>query len=143
MAYLRLPDLMNQDPFNDAFRSLMRPLRWDMAEAAAAPEIRLDVTENEGRYTIKADIPGVRKEDIDIRIDGPVVSLSAEVKKEKEEKDGERVLRSERSYGWARRSVTLGSDVDSDRAEAQYSNGVLELTLPKKASADAKRLSIR
>lgn len=143
MAYLRLPDLMNQDPFNDAFRSLMRPLRWDMAEAAAAPEIRLDVTENEGRYTIKADIPGVRKEDIDIRIDGPVVSLSAEVKKEKEEKDGERVLRSERSYGWARRSVTLGSDVDSDRAEAQYSNGVLELTLPKKASAEAKRLSIR
>lgn len=143
MAYLRLPDLMNQDPFNDAFRSLMRPLRWDMAEAAAAPEIRLDVTENEGRYTIKADIPGVRKEDIDIRIDGPVVSLSAEVKKEKEEKDGERVLRSERSYGWARRSVTLGSDVDSERAEAQYSNGVLELTLPKKASAEAKRLSIR
>lgn len=143
MAYLRLPDLMNQDPFNDAFRSLMRPLRWDMAEAAAAPEIRLDVTENEGRYTIKADIPGVRKEDIDIRIDGPVVSLSAEVKKEKEEKEGERVLRSERSYGWASRSFTLGSDVDQDRAEAKYDNGVLELTLPKKASSEAKRLSIR
>jgi HSP20 family protein len=143
MAYLRLPDLMNTDPFNDAFRSLMRPLRWDMAEAAAAPEIRLDVTENDGLYTIKADIPGVRKEDIDIRIDGPVVSLSAEVKKEKEEKEGERVLRSERSYGWASRSFTLGSDVDQDRAEAKYDNGVLELTLPKKASAEAKRLSIR
>lgn len=143
MAYLRLPDLMNQDPFNEAFRSLMRPLRWDMAEAAAAPEIRLDVTENDGLYTIKADIPGVRKEDIDIRIDGPVVSLSAEVKKEKEEKEGERVLRSERSYGWASRSFTLGSDVDQDRAEAKYDNGVLELTLPKKASSEAKRLSIR
>ena len=143
MAYLRLPDLMNQDPFNEAFRSLMRPLRWDMAEAAAAPEIRLDVTENDGLYTIKADLPGVRKEDIDIRIDGPVVSLSAEVKKEKEEKEGERVLRSERSYGWASRSFTLGSDVDQDRAEAKYDNGVLELTLPKKASSEAKRLSIR
>ncbi len=142
MAQLRIPDLLAGDPWNGAFRSLLRPLQWDAPEATA-PQIKLDVSEIDGQYIVKAEIPGVRKEDIDIRIDGPMVSLSAEIKKEKEEKEGERVLRSERSYGWASRSFTLGSEVDQNKAEASYSNGVLELKLPKKASSEAKRLAIK
>jgi HSP20 family protein len=75
-------------------------------------------------------------------VTGGQVSISAEVKKEKEEKQGERVLHSERYYGMLSRSFTLPADVDSQTAKAEYKDGVLELTLPKKASAQSKRLTI-
>lgn len=140
MANLRLPDLFRGDPWDDAFRGFLRPLHLSQTEQA--PQIKLDVNENDGSYIVKAEIPGVKKEDIDVRIDGPVVSLSAEVKKDKEVKEGERVLRSERSYGWASRTFTLGSDVDQAKVVAKYNNGVLELTLPKKSSSESKRVPI-
>lgn len=140
MSNIRLPDIFNANPWDEhAWRNFLRPLR---GEAVEAPQIKLDVSESDGNYTVKAEIPGVRKEDIDVRIDGPVVSLSAEVKKEKEEKQGERVLRSERSYGYASRSFTLGSEVDAAKVVAKYSNGVLELTLPKKTPSEGKRVAI-
>lgn len=84
----------------------------------------------------------MRKEDIDVRIEGNLVTISAEVKKDKEEKKDGRVLRAEREYGYASRSFTLASAVDDSKADAKYSNGVLELVLPKKASASTKRLNI-
>lgn len=140
MSHLRLPDLFNVTPWEDpAWRSLLRPFRGDVPEA---PQIKVDVSENDGAYTVKAEIPGVRKEDIDVRIDGPMVSLSAEIKQEKEEKKGERVLRSERSYGYASRSFTLGSEVDQAKVQARYDAGVLTLTLPKKSPSEAKRIAI-
>ena len=91
---------------------------------------------------MKAEIPGVTKDDISVAIDGNQVSISAEVKKEKEEKEGEKVLHSERYYGSVYRSFTLPMDVDQSKSEAKYANGVLELTLPKKAGAAAKQLEI-
>jgi len=91
---------------------------------------------------INAEVPGVKKEDIHVTIDGNQVSLSAEVKRETENKDGEKLLRSERYFGKAYRSFTLGSDIDDAAAEAKYHDGVLELRLPKKAAASAKRLEI-
>lgn len=140
MSNLRIPDLFNVSPWDDnAWRNFLRPLR---GEGVEAPQIKLDVSENDTAYTVKAEIPGVRKEDIDVRIDGSLVSLSAEVKKEKEEKKGERVLRSERSYGFASRSFTLGSDVDAAKVVAKYDNGVLQLTLPKKSPSEGKRIAI-
>lgn len=141
MSNLRLPDLFNLTPWDDpAWRGLLRSFRSDAVEA---PQIKLDVSENDGAYTVKAEIPGVRKEDIDVRIDGAVVSLSAEVKKEREEKQGERVLRSERSYGYASRSFTLGSEVDQPNVQARYDAGVLTLTLPKKSPSEAKRIAVQ
>lgn len=72
------------DPIDDAFRSLMWPWRLEMPEAA--PRIRLDLVEEDARHTVKAEIPGVKKDDIDIRVDGNMVTISAEVKTDREEK---------------------------------------------------------
>jgi HSP20 family protein len=106
------------------------------------PQIRVDVAEDDRNYTVKAEIPGVRKEDIKVSIDGNVVSISAEVKKETEEKEGKRLLRSERYYGRVARSFSLDADLDQDAASATYSEGVLALTLPKKPGAAATSIKI-
>jgi HSP20 family protein len=140
MNELRIPDPFDIDALPSAFRGLWRPWRLDADDGA--PQIRLDVSENDADYRVKADIPGVRKEDIDVRIDGNQVTIAAEVKQDKEEKKDGRVLRSERRYGYASRCFTLGSAVDANAADAKYSNGVLELKLPKKAGTEGKRISI-
>ena len=140
MNELRVNDLFDLDPFESGFRNLMRPWRFEGVERA--PQIKIDLSEKEDSYLVKADIPGVRKEDIDIRIDRNQVTISAEVKQEKEEKKDGRVLRSERQYGFASRSFALASEVDDAKAEAKYLNGVLELRLPKKATSSSKRLTI-
>ncbi len=139
MNELRLFDPFAIEPIDDGLRALLRPWRLD---TSAAPSIKLDLTEAEGSYTVKAEIPGVRKEDIDVRVDGTLVTISAELKSEKEEKDGGRVLRRERQQGFASRSFTLACPVDEARAEAMYREGVLELKLPKKASSATKRLAV-
>ena len=92
---------------------------------------------------MRAEIPGVKKEDINITIDGDHVAISAEVKKEKDVRNGERVLRTERYYGKVYRAVTLEQEVDETTAQAKYENGVLEVTLPKKAAVAAKRISVQ
>ena len=101
------------------------------------------MSEAEQAYTIRAEIPGVKKDDINISIDGDQVAISAEIKNEKEAKDGERVLRTERYYGKVYRAFALGQPVDEDGASAKYADGILELTLPKKAAAQAKRITIQ
>ena len=125
---------------DDFFRGFfVRPLRF---EGQQDIQIKLDVNEDDNAYTVHAEIPGAKKEDIHVSIDGGQVSISAEVKNEKEVKDGEKVLRSERYYGKVSRAFTLGQDVDEGAAQAKYSDGVLELVLPKKAVTKAKRLSV-
>jgi HSP20 family protein len=85
----------------------------------------------------------VRKEDIQVSIDGNQVSIAAEVKREKEEKQGEKVLRSERYYGRVYRAFSLGQDVDQEAARAKFDNGVLELTLPKRSGSATRRLPVQ
>jgi HSP20 family protein len=141
MNDLRIKDFFgDNDPFESAFRNMLRP--WREGKLEATPQIKLDVSETDTEYTVTAEIPGVRKEDIDVRIDGNLVTLSAEVKKEVEEKKEGRVLRSERQYGYTSRSFTLASAVDDAKADAKYSNGVLTLKLPKRAAESRKRLTI-
>ena len=141
MNALRTFDPFSLDPLDDAFRGLTLPWRFEMPEAA--PRIKIDVSESDGQYAVKAEIPGVRKEDIDVRVDGNMVTISAEVKSEKEEKKGSRMLRQERQQGYASRSFTLACPVDETRAEANYRDGVLELKLPKKAASSTKHLAIQ
>ena len=138
----RLPSLFEHEPFmlDDAFRSFMRPFRWE--PAPEAPQIRLEVTEKDGAYLVKAQIPGVSKEDIHVEIEGRQVMISTEFKKESEKKD-ERMLRSELSYGFASRVFTLGAEVDRDKAEARYADGVLTLTLPKLAQPRGSTLTVK
>lgn len=125
---------------DDMLGRMMRPA-WRELETAE-PQIRMDVAEADGAYTVKAEIPGVKKEDIHVTIDGNMVSISAEAKQEKEVKEGEKMVRCERSYGKAMRSFRLGHEVDQDKAQARYADGVLELTLPKKNGAARKEIAI-
>lgn len=143
MNTTRLPSLFAGEPFSleDTFRSFMRPYRWE--PAAETPQIKVDVSEADAVYTVKAEIPGVRKEDIHVEIEGPQVLITAEVKKDSEEKKEGRVLRSERSYGYTSRMFTLGHELDRAKAVAKYQDGVLTLTLPKKATTHTEPLVIQ
>jgi len=87
-------------------------------------------------------MPGVKKEDIGVAIDGNEVTITGEVKSEKEEKKGETVIRSERYYGKIARSFTLPQEIDEARAEAKYTDGVLNLTLPVKAKATTRKVAV-
>jgi len=133
------------DPFedlDDMFKGFwLRPVRFD-ADLPQQLQIKLDVKSSDGAYSIAAEMPGVNKDDIKIDIDGNRVTISAEVKKESEEKKGEEVIRSERYFGALSRTFTLDAEVDDARAEAKYADGVLKLTLPKKVAASKKRLSV-
>jgi len=126
---------------NDYFKGFM--LRPVFHGLEAEPEIKLEIAEADKVYTVNADVPGVKKEDIQVSIDGNQISISAEVKHEKEEKEGKKLVRSERYYGKQFRSFTLGHDIDETKSEAEYSDGVLKLTLPKKAGAETKKLTIK
>lgn len=137
----RFDPLMDFDEMFDRFaRTAMRPA-WRELEAVE-PTIRMDVTEADKEYLVKAEIPGVKKDDIHVSIDGNMVSISAEVKQEKETTEGGRILRSERCYGKAMRSFRLDQDVMEDKAQARYADGVLELKLPKKDGAPHKEIAI-
>jgi len=123
-------------------RFMMRPFSLFHEGMEVEPQIRMDVKEADGKYLVNAEIPGVNKDDIHVTVDGNRVSISAEVKREKEVKEGERVIRSERNYGMASRSFTLADEVDQDKIQAKYNNGVLELILPKKLGAPRKEITI-
>jgi HSP20 family protein len=134
------------NPFDDSFDELLRgffvrPMAFEGSQPAAQA-IRIDVREDENVYTVHAEIPGVKKDDIHVTIDNEQIAISAETRNEREVKEGERVLRAERYYGKVYRAFTLGQAVDQDKAVAKYADGVLELTLPKKAAASSKRLTI-
>lgn len=135
------------DPLEDFFRGFfVRPVDFGGGSVANmgvdAPQMRVDVKENADGYEVHAELPGMKKEDIHVHIDGPVVSISAERKQEKEVKEGEKVLRTERYFGKVSRSFQLGQEIDEAKASAKFNDGVLELALPKKAEAQAKRLTI-
>lgn len=136
-----MSNLTRYDPLDDLFRGFfVRPVEF--GSPPEAPSIKIDVKEQERAYVIHAEMPGIKKEDIHVNIDGPMVSISAERKLEKEVKEGERVLRVERSFGKVSRSFQLGQDLDDAEATARFTDGVLELTLPKKTATKAKRLTI-
>ena len=131
------------DPFDDLFRGFfVRPVEFNNAQQSAAPSIKMDVKEDGDNYLVHAELPGVKKEDIHVVVDGNQVSISAEIKQEKEVKEGERVLRSERYFGKVSRSFQLGQEIDDSKAAAKFNEGVLELTLPKRAASPNKRLTI-
>lgn len=143
-----MANLSRFDPFNelvdDLFKGfLVRPLAAEGARGDALPRMKVDIAEKNGAYLVSAELPGVKKEDIQISIDGAQVTLVAEVKREKEASQEERVLHAERVYGKVTRSFSLPQDIDDSKAEARFRDGVLELTLPKKAVTQRKQISIQ
>lgn len=142
--------LMRIDPFADiaAFDAwpimdeFVRPFRLAQMRDLSAPQIRVDVSEDEKAYKVVADIPGVSKDDIKVIIEGGNVNIIAESASEKEEK-GKSMVHSERHYGRCERSFRLAHDIDSEHSGASYMDGVLKLNLPKKmASKGTMQLKI-
>ncbi len=130
------------DMVDDLFKGfLVRPMYTEGREALA--RIKVDVAEKNGGYLVRAELPGVKKEDIQLTIDGAQVTLAAEIKREKDAAEGERVLHTERVYGKVSRSFTLPQEIDEAAAQARYADGVLELTLPKKVAAARKQIAIQ
>jgi len=141
-----MSSLTRYDPFtrnfDDFFKGMfLRPVRFDV-DALPELQVKLDITENGDAYQVSAEMPGVKKEDINITVDGNLVRISAETKKETEEKKGDQVLRSERYYGRLERAFTLDADVDDSKVDAKYADGVLKLKLPKKARGSTHRISV-
>ena len=139
------------DPRMDAFGELVddifkgflvRPVAYNGADAPL-PRMKVDVAEKNGAYLVTAELPGVRKDDISITVDGAQVTLEAEVKREREASQDERVLHTERVFGKVTRSFTLPQELDDEKVEAKYRDGILELTLPKKAAAQRKQITIQ
>jgi HSP20 family protein len=132
------------DPFNDIddmFKGFfVRPMHFDLPTPQMS--MKMDVSKADDTYTVKADIPGARKEDIHVAVDGNEVTITGEIKQETEQKKGEEVIRSERYYGNVSRSFTLPHDVDEARVTAKYADGVLQLTLPLKVKAANKKITV-
>jgi len=139
-----MTNLAHYNPFDDVFGDFAKGfmVKPFMFEGQPDLQIKVDVKEDEKAYTIRADIPGVKKEDIKVTVEGNQVDIRAEVKKESEKKDG-KVLRSERYEGMVARSFQLPYEVDMAGAQAKYQDGVLDLVLPKKKGGKAAQLSIQ
>jgi HSP20 family protein len=110
-------------------------------EVARMPAI--DVSEKEESYLVKAELPGVARENLDITINDGVLTINAERKEEKKEEKDDRVIRQERYLGKLVRSLRLGSDIDEGRIEAQYQDGVLKLSLPKTAEVKPRKVDVK
>lgn len=137
-----MTNLIRRDPLDDFFRGFfVRPV--DFGGQPDAPVVKIDVKEQEKAYLVHAEIPGVKKEDIQVAVDGAIVSISAERREEKDVKEGERVLRSERYVGKVSRSFQLAQEIDESQVVAKYTDGVLELALPKKAATQARRITVQ
>jgi HSP20 family protein len=141
-----MQNLISYDPradsnFDELFRGFFRPVRLESAPTPVT--IKMDVTETENGYLVHAELPGVKKENIGVAIEGNQVTITAEAKREWERKEGDRLLRSERYFGNVYRSFTLPAELDESASEAKYDNGVLELKLVQKAAAPGKRLAIQ
>lgn len=141
-THLRVFEPGISDTFESALRRFFSPVPLDIN--AQAIQMRVDVSEKKDAYVVKADLPGVKKDDINVRIDGNIVQIDAEVKQEKETRGSDdKVLRSERYYGSVSRTFSLSQDVDDAKALAKYADGVLTLELPKKATAASKKLTVQ
>ena len=143
-----MTNLVTYDPFLDIdtgmdelFRGFFKPVRWEGARTPVT--IKMDVTETKDGYMVHAEMPGVKKENVNVEIEGNEVTITGEVKREWERKESDKVLRSERYYGNVYRSFTVPHELDEGKCEAKYDGGVLELKLVTKAGVEVKKLAVR
>lgn len=140
-----MANITRYDPFDEPFESLLRNFLWKplAAEKPQRMQMKIEVAEDDKNFTIRAELPGVKKEDIKVSVEGNQVTIGAEVKQEKEEKKGEKVVHSERYYGSLYRSFSLDQDVNEAESQAKYKDGVLELVLPKSTASRTKQLTVQ
>lgn len=130
------------DDFNRVFQGFLSPMRWVEEATGADLTPAMDVKERDDAYVIKTEMPGVNKDDVSITLENGVLTITGESKSEKEEKEGERVLRQERRYGKFVRSLRLGTQIDEKGVKASYKDGVLELILPKAEEVKPKKITV-
>jgi HSP20 family protein len=131
------------DPELDrVFEGFFHPMRW--VEEAASQDLvpAMDVVEHENEYIVKTEMPGVKKDDIQVSVENGVLTISGETKSEKKEEKEGRLIRQERRYGKYVRSLRLGSEIDAAKLKAAYKDGVLELTLPKAEEVKPKKIAV-
>lgn len=133
--------LTRMDPFESMVRDFIPLSMRSMLRPTSEPAIAIEVQEMDNAFLVSAELPGVKKEDIDISITGNQVTLNAESKQEKMA-SGAREWCSERAYGKISRTIQLPVEIEEKNADATYADGVLHLTLPKKASSMAKKLEV-
>jgi HSP20 family protein len=142
MNQIRLLEPGLGDSIENAFRRFLSP--WNGDIDAPALRMRIDVTETPQSYAVEADLPGVNKEDIDVRVHGNLVQIDAEIKRQSQRPtNGDKLLRSERYQGNISRSFSLAQDIDESKIKAHYDKGVLSLELPKKAQEQYRRVAIQ
>ncbi|MEJ2107658.1 MAG: Hsp20/alpha crystallin family protein [Acidiferrobacteraceae bacterium] len=131
------------DDFDQMFEGFLRPMQLagDTTSRDLVPAV--EVSETEDQYVVRAEMPGVRKDDIDVNLEDGILTISAETRSETEEREGERVIRQERRFGKYLRSLRLGTDVDATRVKAVYRDGVLELSLPKAEQSKPKKIEVK
>ncbi len=141
--------MIRREPFGSLFDELFSDYfnrgGWSVARNGEAPATlaRLDVVDRGDKYAVAVDLPGVKKEDIRVTVEGAHVSIAADSKSESEVKNGDKVLHTERRATTYARSFELPVEVTEDNADASFENGVLHLTLPKRAATAGRRLNIR
>lgn len=126
------------DSFFDSDFPRYRLLPENRSEDALA----VDIEETDKGYRLKADFPGLKKDDISVSVENNVLTLSAEYSEEREEKDKGRILRQERRFGRYSRSFSLGNDVDESKIKASFDAGVLTLDIPRAESKQPKKKAI-
>jgi HSP20 family protein len=136
--------LTRVDPFDQLFPAMFRRLAWPQRSSDDAPgEIRIDVTEQDKAYEVRAEIPGAKKEDIRVKVDGNFVSIAAEVRQETEQKSGGRLMLRETYYGSASRGFSLAHEIDAKGVVAKLEDGILKLTLPKREGSAGRAIEIQ
>lgn len=142
MSNLRLSDTRFGDGLENAMRRFFSPTAFDTETNLM--RMPVDVAERDGIYELKADLPGVKKEDINVRIDGNLVQIDAQASQSKEEKSAAgTILRSERYQGSVSRTFSMAQDIDEAKVKAKFQDGVLVLELPKKASQASHKIAIQ
>jgi HSP20 family protein len=141
MRGTHFPTIFEDKGLDDFFEGFFRPVRQMDTEVGEMMPL-MDVSETETAFLIKAEMPGIKKEDIDVSLKDGMLTISGETKEETEEKEEGKVIRQERRYGTYVRSMSIGANVDGEHIEANYDNGVLELTLPKVALEETRKIKV-
>ena len=129
------------DNFGDVFNGFIRsPLTHRSVRKAHIPAV--DVAETDVAYKVKAELPGIRKEDLDVTVDDDVLTIKAEHNDNQEQTGNGQLIRKERSYGKFVRSLRLGANVDQETITAEYRDGVLHITLPKAKEVQPRKVEV-
>ena len=129
------------DNFGDVFNGFFRtPLTHRSVGKARMPAV--DVAETDTAYQVKAELPGIRKEDLDVTVDDGVLTIKAQHNDNQEQAENGQLIRQERSYGKFVRSLRLGANVDEETITAEYRDGVLHITLPKAKEVQPRKVEV-